>query len=269
MQRGSVRNQYGDSVSVAELLRRPSSERPSSERPDNERPSSEHEPPPTNERPVRADVDAAGNRLMPAGAIITGGEPILCPDRPDVRTGALVTVLTLFAALLCGATAAISAIITNPFDRNTLVRPPRPPSIEGSAALRPDLLLQARWPFTATPGAPSTTPRTTEAFTPGTPAQESPQDLVRRFCTGLGTDPGRAVRLLSPELAGDPAIAQAWRPAISVHAGKPLPLSANSAETEITAEFANGKRITVREEFHVSSDDRISAVRLLGASVQG
>lgn len=193
---------------------------------------------------------------------VAANEPILCPERPAARAGALIGVLALFAALLCAATAAISTAITRPFDHRG-PHPVRSAPVEGAAALRPDLLDEVRWPFNDVPGANPPAP-----VVPG-PSSAPPGELVRRFCTDLGTDPDRAVADLAPELVGDQgsAIAQSWRPALAVRCSPPQQTSPDTARTEITAEFGRGMRMAVQEEFR-TANDRIGSARLLGASLR-
>lgn len=215
------------------------------------------------------------------GASPAAREPILCPDRPEARRGALITVLVLFAVLLCASTAAISAV-TAPLAARSGAEAPRADPIAGSAALRPDLLEQARWPFTDTPDSAahesvpsaasspptSSQPTSSPPVSPPPTSSPPPDALVRRFTTDLATDPTLAVAQLAPELSGDRAgLARAWEPAEQVRTREIRPLGPDSATAEITALFPGGKRIAMREEFRTAGD-RISAVRLLGASVQ-
>ena len=200
------------------------------------------------------------------GASPAAREPILCPDRPEARRGALITVLVLFAVLLCASTAAISAV-TAPLAARSGAEAPRADPIAGSAALRPDLLEQTRWPFTDTPDSAPHEPVPSAASSQ--PASSQPANaLVRRFTTDLATDPPLAVAQLAPELPGDRAgLARAWEPAEQVRTREIRPTGPDSATAEITALLPGGKRIAMREEFRTAGD-RISAVRLLGASVQ-
>lgn len=201
-----------------------------------------------------------------------GGEPILCPEQPDARrTWALATVLLLFTALLCASAAAI-AVITAPIAARSGLQPPRVEPITGSTALRPDLLDRAHWPFDHVP--PSEHPASeTPASGPTAPATgptaAPPTAVVGRFTADLKADPARAVAQLSPELVGDQGaeIAQAWAPAEQLRADDLAPAGPDAATATITARFPAGKRISLREEFRTAGD-RISAVRLLRASVQ-
>lgn len=218
-----------------------------------------HRRQPATPSPSSHDPDIHG----PAHDPTRSGEPILCPERQDARrTWALATVLALFTALLCASAAAIAAV-TAPIAARSGPEPPSTAAITGTTALRPDLLGRSHWPFDHTPASD---PR--DGLTSG-PSALPPTALVDRFTAELDTDPALAVRQLSPALVRDqgPLVAEAWATAGSVRADDLGPAGPNAATATITARFPDGKRISMREEFRTAGD-RISAVRLLGASVQ-
>lgn len=170
------------------------------------------------------------------------------------RMSTLLTIAALCLALLCGATAAISAIIAHsPRDPGAF---PRPDPVAGAETFRPDLLHGARWPFAAEPG-----PRGGSEPGPREPAPESPkfppsgeirspERAAAAFYALLDADPERAVDMLSPELVGDQRdeIVGSWREITSARAVRVQPGPDGSVLAEVVVEYPDGSRIALRHE---------------------
>lgn len=161
-----------------------------------------------------------------------------------------------------GATAAITAIITQP------AAAPRPATsaarIDGVLALRPDLVRQARWPFSANGGFAEAAgsgsaieePLVAEQSTanPAAGSDDSALKVATEFYRRLERDPSTAVKLVAPGLlAGHQAeLAQAWDAVTSVRPRvRARPDGVVLAEVEAT--YPDGDRVVLRQLLTVES----------------
>ena len=174
------------------------------------------------------------------------------------RMSTLLTIAALCLVLLCGATAAISAIIAHsPRDSGAF---PRPDPVAGAQTFRPDLLRGARWPFTAEPGAPGgggpgareTVPASSE--TPPSGEIRAPERTAAAFYALLDADPERAVDMLSPELVGDQRdeIVRSWQEVASARPARVEPGPDGSVLAEVVVEYPDGSRIALRHELVIA-----------------
>ncbi|MBA8822711.1 hypothetical protein FHX42_000040 [Saccharopolyspora lacisalsi] len=187
----------------------------------------------------------------------------------------------LGALLLCGSVVTGSAILTaSPTDSPPPTAPPAP--IDGAEALRPDLLARANWPFAdnggysrvsderPTPSGPSPThpPEMCEA-NPQVGSADSALALVESFYRLLGSDPRRAVRLVSPKVLGAQRdrMVRSWEELASVRPRRPHLRQDGSVVAEVVAEYPDGTRLLLRHALTVKAGPHpmIGSVRLVTA----
>lgn len=178
------------------------------------------------------------------------------------RMSTLLTIAALCLVLLCGATAAISAIIAHsPRDSGAF---PRPDPVAGAETFRPDLLHGARWPFAAEPPAPSgggpgtREPAPASPKTPPSGEVRAPERTAAAFYALLDADPERAVDMLSPGLVGDQRdeIIRSWREVASARPARVQPGPDGSVLAEVVVEYPDGSRIALRHELVIAPSPR-------------
>ncbi|QUH05065.1 hypothetical protein HUO13_33645 [Saccharopolyspora erythraea] len=183
----------------------------------------------------------------------------------------------LGVALVLGSAAMSSMIISRPAPVPTA----RPEPVDGVLALRPDLVRDARWPFTS-PAPEAASPRSGDPVTPLTSAPPMPPPavnpaagsdrsavlLVDELYRRLDSDPASAVELLAPELVdGQGAeLAASWRDASSVRA-RPVSARAGTVVAEVELGYQGGDRVVLRHQFTVEPGvrQRISGAELVTA----
>ena len=185
------------------------------------------------------------------------------------RVSTLLTIAALCLLLLCGTTAAITAITAH--SPPSSGASPRPGPVAGAWTFRPDLLHGTRWPFTPEPG-----PRETPGPGAPEPAPEGPKvppsgeigapEHIVAFYSLLETDPERAVDMLSPELLGDQRdeIVRAWREIASVRVPRMQPGPDGSVLAEVAVEYPDGSRITFRHELAIAQGPQIASEQVAG-----
>lgn len=226
--------------------------------------------------PVRALLPGAAPGRHEQQPDTLGHDTVLHPDppalpRPLRMAGALMSVL-----LLCGGVTLTSLIL-----QRSPTNSPAPPAsratpITGAQALRPDLLHRARLPFTAArpppresgqlrledllgmpPAEAGANPRLGQA-NPLAGSTKSAVLLITEFHRLLGTDPGRAMTLVSPELitAQRAEVVRAWRALRSVRTQRIHSRRNGAVVATLTAEHPDGRRIMLRHEFTVDVGTR-------------
>lgn len=242
---------------------------------------------------VRASQPESGpgrHEQRPAGS---GHGTFPRPEPPPLSRTLRVTAALMGTVLLGIGTTLTSLILHGPPPGSAGAPIAQAPPVTGAQALRPDLLHRGPRPFTAGPdfarppgqqldlddllGAPrpgTAPPRDTAAMSglsqanPLAGSTESAVQLVTEFYRLLGTDPGRAVTLVSPGLLGSQRteIVRSWRGLTSVRV-QVEPLEGGSVVGELTAEHPDGRRIVLRHAFTVDVGTRpyIVGVELLTA----
>ncbi len=197
----------------------------------------------------------------------------LVPATPSTR----LTITALCLVLLCGAAAAISAIVSYSPRRTNESPQQAVAPIAGAWTFRPDLLHQARWPFTADAGphrahdsgGDRPEPASEVPKTPPRRDIRAPEHTATEFYSLLSTGPERAVDMLSPALVGDQRdeIVRAWREVASVRATRVRPEPDGSLLADVAVAYPDGSRITSRHELVISPDQRIVGARLRSAQI--
>ncbi|MDR7302571.1 hypothetical protein [Haloactinomyces albus] len=192
------------------------------------------------------------------------------PDPPSpprtLRTaGALLGVL-----LLCGGMTLTSLILQRSPASSPAVPGARAEPVTGAQALRPDLLHRAR-PFTVArpPARESGQLRLEDLLGPPPPKAESDVGLgqanplagstrsaillITNFHRLLGTDPDRAMALVSPELITTQRaeIVRAWQALKSVRTQRIHSRQDGAVVATLTAEHPDGRHIMLRHVFTV------------------
>lgn len=209
---------------------------------------------------------------------VPGAEPA---ENVLPATPARIAVAVVAVVLLCGGTTAASMIIAQPLGPAAHPNPPAAGPIHGIAALRPDLLRQARWPFTANggistqdgaatpdPALPHSPDRHLNAMAgetvekakvanPDSGSRRSARGVVHDFYRRLGTDPARASRLLSPDLLGAHAsdLTREWERPASVSTRSVRVTANHIVRAEIVAEYPDGSRLVLQHLFTVQPDN--------------
>ncbi|RCW46678.1 hypothetical protein DFQ14_10114 [Halopolyspora algeriensis] len=204
------------------------------------------------------------------------------PPRALHVTGVLLTVLAL-----CGGTATTSLILQRS-STNSPARPAvRAEPITGAQALRPDLLHSVRLPLAAERhsgresgslrlddllGRSHPEPGSAHGLGQANPLAGTPRSaalLVTEFHRLLGTDPGRAMGLVSPELLATQRtdVVQAWHALDSVRTQGTRPRRDGSVVATLTAEHPDGRRVVLRHLFTVNmgTSPYITGIELLAA----
>lgn len=200
------------------------------------------------------------------------------PRSTRTTAGVLAAFLALGATGVTG-TVLSDSISEQPGRTSPLDETPRS-GVVGSAALRIDVLFErAGW---SPPRLPAETPRLPELWT-RTEAADSPADpstggvrgvtgVVRDFYRLLGTEPVRALRLVSTSLTDRQRvrIAHGWRALSSVEPHEIVPTRNGEVLATVAARDEAGTSIALRYSFSVTrgSDPRISRVRLRAARLQ-
>ncbi|MCI2419416.1 hypothetical protein MOQ72_18400 [Saccharopolyspora sp. K220] len=190
--------------------------------------------------------------------------------------GTRIALCTLGVLLLLGATAASGMIIAEPVGTPRQASSATP--IKGALALRPDLVRDARWPFTANGGfaaaadsgptdaAPEAAERS--AANPAAGSDESAINVVTEFYRDLEQDPTTAASLVAPELlAGQQAqLAEAWD-AVQTVQPSVRAVSAGEVLAEVEAGYPDGHRVVLRQLLTVESgtNPQIVGAELLSA----
>ncbi|WP_157405405.1 hypothetical protein [Actinopolyspora halophila] len=200
------------------------------------------------------------------------------PRSTRTTAGVLAAFLALGAAGVTGT--VLSDSISRPSGRTDRLDETPRSGVAGSAALRIDVLFeQAGWP---SPRLPAETSRLPELWT-RTGAENSPANpsagsmrgatgVVRDFYRLLGTDPVRALSLVSTSLTDRQRvrIAHGWRALSSVRPHEIVPTRNGEVLATVAARDDAGTSIALRYSFSVTrgSDPRISRVRLRAARLQ-
>ncbi|NYH78473.1 hypothetical protein FHR84_001798 [Actinopolyspora biskrensis] len=210
-----------------------------------------------------------------------GGRPVSdarFPRSTRATAGALAAFLALGATGVTGT--VLSDSLSRPPGRTARVDETARSGVAGSAALRIDVLFErAGW---SPPRLPAETPRLPELWT-RTGTEDSPANpsagsmrgatgVVRDFYRLLGTDPARALSLVSTSLTDRQRtrIAHGWRALSSVRPHEIVPTRNGEVLATVAARDDAGTSIALRYSFSVTrgDDPRISRVRLRAARLQ-
>ncbi|SDP14077.1 hypothetical protein SAMN04487905_102144 [Actinopolyspora xinjiangensis] len=213
--------------------------------------------------PSRADSRETGTE-QPRQEVDVSGRPVL------LTAGALGTLLALGATTIFGVVLADST----PWAPGTAGTPHRSgAAISGSAALRVDLLLEradssGRSPDGGTgrsdlaSGSVPDSPAARSAVTGGLRARSSPDGeepsvgVVRDFCRLLGSEPARAMRLLSLSMTDVQRadVVRSWRGLRSIRSREVGLTSEGRVVSTVAARDAAGSRIVLSYSFRVADE---------------
>ncbi|MFB9569708.1 hypothetical protein [Saccharopolyspora hordei] len=183
---------------------------------------------------------------------------------------------TLAVLLLVGAAVATSTIVAGPAPAPRTTA--HVTALEGGLALRPDLVRDARWPFTAevAPTDDATEDPAVEqpeepqlmSANPAAGSVESARAVVDEFYRRLPHDVPAALDSVDPDLLTGQrtALVRAWRDAESVHPRTRVePDGAVLAEVEVR--YPAGDQVLLRQRLTVDpdSDPKITGAELLWA----
>lgn len=174
--------------------------------------------------------------------------------------GGLVVLTALGVLLLISAAGAAALIMAKP------AQLPRPThsaaAISGLPALRPDLVLQAAWPFGGNGGfsaaaesggnASGAEPDDAHLANPAAGSASTTLGLVRNFYGRAQDSPERLGELLAPELGQATELTRAWSAVDAVHLTELLMQPDGSVRAQVEAVYPGGGRVLLDQQLHVS-----------------
>ncbi|SFS42726.1 hypothetical protein [Saccharopolyspora flava] len=185
-------------------------------------------------------------------------------ERPDLTAasppGGRLALAALGLLLLLSAAGAGALVMAKP------AQLPRPTdsaaAISGALALRPDLVLQAAWPFhdnagftTAVEGGGTvvaTEPDDAHLANPAAGSAETTLGLVEDFYRRAQDAPDRLGELIAPELGQSEEIHRAWE-AVSAVRLVDLRLESDGAvSAQVEAVYPDGRRVLLEQHLEVS-----------------
>lgn len=183
-------------------------------------------------------------------------------DAAPTRTprAGLIVMAALGVLLLISAAGAGALIMTKP------AQLPRPAdsaaAISGAQALRPDLVLQAKWPFEGNGGFESTTegggtvaaaePGNAYLANPAAGSQTTTLRVVEDFYRLAQDAPTRLGELLAPELGQAEELHRAWESVEAVHVVSLRAQPDSSVSALVEAVYPGGGRVLLDQHLHVS-----------------
>lgn len=223
MEHARERTTFDDTVTVAELIRRG---------------------PQTPEQAGLAD-ELAGSDAAPARSS---------------RQGGLVVLTALGVLLLISAAGAAALIMAKP------AQLPRPThsaaAISGLPALRPDLVLEATWPFGGNGGfsaaadsadnASAGEPDDVHLANPAAGSASTTLGLVRDFYGRAQDSPDRIGELLAPELGQSTELTRAWSAVDTVRLTELRMERDGSVSARVEATYPGGRGVRLDQHLHVS-----------------
>ncbi|MDI2028929.1 hypothetical protein QFW96_09920 [Saccharopolyspora sp. TS4A08] len=186
-------------------------------------------------------------------------------ERPDLTSaspplGGLVALAVLGVLLLVSAAGAGALVMAKP------AQLPRPTdsaaAISGALALRPDLVLQAAWPFhdnggfnAATEGSSAVVaaePDNAHLANPAAGSAETTIGLVEDFYRRAQDAPDRLGELIAPELGQAEELRRAWEAVSAVRVVGLRRESDASVSAQVEAVYPDGRRVLLDQHLHVS-----------------
>lgn len=183
-------------------------------------------------------------------------------DPTPTRTplGGLIVLTTLGVLLLISAAGAGALIMAKP------AHLPRPAdsaaAISGALALRPDLVLQAKWPFddnggfeTATGGGGTVAaadPDNAHLANPAAGSESTTLGAVEEFYRRAQDTPARIGELLAPELGQADELRRAWEAVDAVRVVELRLQPDGSVSAQVEAVYPDGRRVLLDQHLHVS-----------------
>ncbi|TDC92881.1 hypothetical protein E1161_12400 [Saccharopolyspora aridisoli] len=176
------------------------------------------------------------------------------------QQGGLGVLTTLGLLLLISAAGAAALIMAKP------AQLPRPShsaaAISGVPALRPDLVLEAAWPFVGNGGfaaaaegggnASAAEPEDTHLANPAAGSASTALRLVRDFYGRAQDSPDRIGELLAPELGQATELTRAWSAVDAVRLNELRMEPDGSVHAQVEAVYPGGRRVLLDHHLHVS-----------------
>ncbi|TWF93001.1 hypothetical protein [Saccharopolyspora dendranthemae] len=194
------------------------------------------------------------------------------PGATKQPLGGLVVLTVLGVLLLISAAGAGALIMAKPAQ---LTRPAHSAApISGALALRPDLVLNAAWPFTGNGGFADTTgtdaavldadPDDAHLANPEAGSESTTLGLVEEFYRRAQDSPDRLGELLAPELGHADELRRAWEAVDHVWLTELRRERDGSVRAQVEAEYPDGRRVMLDQHLHVSPGPlpRISGAEL-------
>ncbi|MEV4645572.1 hypothetical protein [Saccharopolyspora sp. NPDC049357] len=174
--------------------------------------------------------------------------------------GGLVVLTALGVLLLFSAAGAAALIMAKP------AQAPRPPhsaaAISGVPALRPDLVLEATWPFEGNGGfaaaaesggnASSAEPDDAHLANPAAGSASTTLGLVKDFYGRAQDSPDRIGELLAPELGQATELTRAWSAVDAVRLIELRMEPDGSVHAQVEAVYPGGRGVLLDQHLHVS-----------------
>lgn len=200
----------------------------------------------------------------------------LCdPGTTKQPRGGLVVLTVLGVLLLISAAGAGALIMAKPAQ---LARPAHSAApISGALALRPDLVLNAAWPFAGNGGFADTTgtdaavfdadPDDAQLANPAAGSESTTLGLVEEFYRRAQDSPERLGGLLTPELGHADELRRAWEPVTEVRITELRVEPDGSVRAQVEAKYPDDRRVLLDQHLHVSPGPlpRISGAELRAA----
>ncbi|GAB3677247.1 hypothetical protein [Saccharopolyspora tripterygii] len=197
------------------------------------------------------------------------------PGSTKQPLGGLVVLTALGVLLLISAAGAGALIMDKPAQ---LPRPAHSAApISGALALRPDLVLDATWPFTGNGGFADTTgtdaavldtaPGDAHLANPAAGSEDTTLGLVEEFYRRALDAPDRLGELLAPELGHADELRRAWEPVTGVRITELRMERDGSVRAQVEATYPDERRVLLDQHLHVSPGPlpRISGAELRAA----
>lgn len=254
------------------------------------------QPAPVREKLTKHRSSSHAARVHTAPPRTPASDPVGLPtgDYPTLSRTARVMIGVIGGLLLCTSATATSLISTQ--ETRAFPGPGARAAgpITGVAALRPDLLREAQWPFPdnggyasqrqgapqpsdANPGdqtftqpEPTPSPAGLTTARPDAGSTEAALNVVRDFYHLLGTNPSSALTRVSPSLLGTQGteLASSWKDITSVQPLRVLALRDGEVLGEVVARHADGSELDLEQKFTVERGPHplIVNVELVSAS---
>ena len=197
------------------------------------------------------------------------------PGTAQQPLGGLVVLTALGVLLLISAAGAGALIMDKPAQ---LPRPAHSAApISGALALRPDLVLNATWPFTGNGGYAGTTgteaavldaePDDAHLANPAAGSESTTLGLVEEFYRRAQDSPDQLGELLVPELGHVEELHRAWEAVDHVWITELRMERDGSVRAQVEAEYPDGRRVMLDQHLHVSPGPlpRVSGAELRAA----
>ncbi|RRO12868.1 hypothetical protein EIL87_24645 [Saccharopolyspora rhizosphaerae] len=215
-------------------------------------------------RPVLDDTTTVAELLRrgphtPEQGLLATEDPGAAAPTKTPLAGQIV-LTTLGVLLVISAAGAGALIMGKP------AQLPRPAdsaaAISGSLALRPDLALQAAWPFEANGGFSTSEGTGTgtaadvedaHLANPAAGSQTTALGVVEEFYRRAQDEPELLDQLLAPELGQAEELRTAWTAVDSVRVVGMAATPDGSVSAQVEAVYPDGHRVLLEQHLHVSS----------------